>query len=73
MKISDLLSQSVTAISRQKRRNAVSAFGIAWGVASVLILAGWGVGLEQMMKTGMNSLGDNIISDFCDTVHTHYA
>jgi len=64
LKVSDLLSQSIRAISRQKRRNAVSAFGIAWGVASVLILAGWGVGLEQMLKTGMNSLGDNIIFVF---------
>ena len=64
LRISDLLAQSVRAISRQKRRNAVSAFGIAWGVASVLILAGWGVGLERMMKTGMNSLGDNIIFVF---------
>ncbi|HVP57372.1 MAG TPA: ABC transporter permease [bacterium] len=64
MRIVDLLSQSATAISRQKRRNAVSAFGIAWGVASVLILAGWGVGVEHMLKAGMNSLGDNIIFVF---------
>jgi ABC-type antimicrobial peptide transport system permease subunit len=62
--VSDLLSQSFRAITRQKRRNAVSAFGIAWGVASVLILAGWGVGLEKMMKEGMNAIGDNIIFVF---------
>ncbi len=64
MRISDLLLQSLKAISRQKRRNAFSAFGIAWGVASVLILAGWGVGLEKTMKDGMNALGDNIIFVF---------
>jgi ABC-type antimicrobial peptide transport system permease subunit len=62
--LSDLLIQSVKAIGRHKRRNAVSAFGIAWGVASVLILAGWGVGLERTMREGMNALGDNIIFAF---------
>lgn len=64
MRISDLFLQSTKAIFRQKRRNAFSAFGIAWGVASVLILAGWGVGLEKMMKEGMSSIGDNIIFVF---------
>lgn len=64
MRPSDLILQSLRAISRQKRRNAVSAFGIAWGVASVLILAGWGVGLEKTMREGMNALGDNIIFVF---------
>jgi ABC-type antimicrobial peptide transport system permease subunit len=64
MKISDLLSQSVKAISTHKRRNFFSTFGIAWGVASVLILAGWGVGLQKYMKEGMNALGEDIIFVF---------
>jgi len=64
MRVDDLLLQSLRAVSRQKRRNAFAAFGIAWGVASVLILAGWGVGLEKLMKDGMNALGDNIIFMF---------
>jgi putative ABC transport system permease protein len=68
--VSDLLLQSFTAISRHKRRNAVSAFGIAWGVASVLILAGWGVGLEKEVKDGMSALGDNIIFVFAGHTST---
>ncbi|MFZ1947183.1 MAG: ABC transporter permease [bacterium] len=68
--MSDLLLQSFAAISRNKRRNAVSAFGIAWGVASVLILAGWGVGLEKEIKDGMSALGDNIIFVFAGHTST---
>ena len=36
----------------------------AWGVAAVLILAGWGVGLEKYMKEGMNAIGEDIIFVF---------
>jgi len=70
MRLSDLFLQSAKAIFKQKRRNAFSAFGIAWGVASVLILAGWGTGLEKMMKEGMNALGDNIIFVFAGHTST---
>ncbi len=64
MKVSDLLLQSVKAITTHKRRNFFSTFGIAWGVASVLILAGWGVGLQQFMREGMNALGEDLIFVF---------
>ena len=64
MKISDLFLQSVKAITTHKRRNFFSTFGIAWGVASVLILAGWGVGLQKFMKEGMDALGEDLIFVF---------
>ena len=51
MRILDLFTQSLRAITTHKRRNAFSTFGIAWGVAAVLILAGWGVGLEKFMNS----------------------
>ncbi|MFH1312114.1 MAG: ABC transporter permease [Candidatus Eisenbacteria bacterium] len=64
MNLSDLLRQSVKAITNHKRRNFFSTFGIAWGVASVLILAGWGVGLQKFMKEGMGALGEDLIIVF---------
>jgi putative ABC transport system permease protein len=64
MHISDLISQSFRAITRHKRRNALSTFGIAWGVAAVLILAGWGVGIRDIIRGSMTDLGDNIIFAF---------
>jgi putative ABC transport system permease protein len=64
MRITDLFSQSFKAITTHKRRNFFSTFGIAWGVAAVLILAGWGVGLEKFMKEGMTALGEDIIFTF---------
>ncbi len=64
MSIVDLFRESFRAILHQKRRNIVSTFGIAWGVAAVLILAGWGFGLKDLFITGMKELGDNIIFVF---------
>jgi ABC-type antimicrobial peptide transport system permease subunit len=64
MKISDLIGQSVKSITTHKRRNFFSTFGIAWGVASVLILAGWGVGFQKFMKDGMSALGEDLIFIF---------
>ncbi|MGD9141047.1 MAG: ABC transporter permease, partial [bacterium] len=64
MRISDLIRQSFRAITTHKRRNALSTFGIAWGVAAVLILAGWGVGIRDLIRGGMADLGDNIIFAF---------
>jgi ABC-type antimicrobial peptide transport system permease subunit len=64
MRISDLFYQAFRAISAHKRRNFLSTFGIAWGVAAVLILAGWGVGLEKYMREGMNAIGEDIIFIF---------
>jgi putative ABC transport system permease protein len=64
MRISDLIRQSFRAIMTHKRRNALSTFGIAWGVAAVLILAGWGVGIRDLIRGGMADLGDNIIFAF---------
>jgi ABC-type antimicrobial peptide transport system permease subunit len=64
VKISDLFLQSIKAITTHKRRNFFSTFGIAWGVAAVLILAGWGVGLQKFMTDGMNALGEDLIFVF---------
>jgi ABC-type antimicrobial peptide transport system permease subunit len=64
MKTPDLFRQAFRAIGAHKRRNFLSTFGIAWGVAAFLILAGWGVGLKQYMKAGMNAIGEDIIFVF---------
>jgi ABC-type antimicrobial peptide transport system permease subunit len=64
MNISDLFYQSFRAIGTHGRRNVFSTFGIAWGVAAFLILAGWGSGLEKYMKKGLNAIGEDIIFVF---------
>ena len=64
MRWSDLIRQSFRAITKHKKRNGLSTFGIAWGVAAVLILAGWGVGIRDLIRGGMADLGDNIIFIF---------
>lgn len=64
MNAADLLRQSIRAITTHRRRNFFSTFGIAWGVAAVLILAGWGAGIQKFMIEGMSSLGDDLIFVF---------
>ncbi|HEC83010.1 MAG TPA: FtsX-like permease family protein, partial [Firmicutes bacterium] len=64
MVLSDLLRQSLRNIASHKRRNLFSAFGVTWGVASILLLAGWGVGVQHYMREGMESFGKDIIVVF---------
>ncbi len=64
MLLSDLLRQSLRNIASHKRRNLLSAFGVTWGVASILLLAGWGMGVQHYMRQGMESFGKDIILVF---------
>jgi ABC-type antimicrobial peptide transport system permease subunit len=64
MRIVDLVSQSFKAIGTHKRRNFFSTFGIAWGVAAVLVLAGWGAGVKRDIEVGMSALGEDLVFVF---------
>ncbi len=64
MSIADLLHQTLRNLSSHKRRNFFSAFGVTWGVAAVLLLAGWGVSVQHYMREGMEAFGKDIIVVF---------
>ncbi len=57
----DLAAQSAATVWSHKLRSALTAFGIAWGIASLLLLASVGEGFERDQKKGFDRIGENLI------------
>jgi len=55
------LRLSVRALSRFKARTALSAAGVAIGIASVVVLIGAGVGAERALRKALEPLGENLL------------
>jgi len=51
----------VRALSRFKMRTALSAAGVAIGIASVVVLIGAGVGAERALRKALEPLGENLL------------
>jgi putative ABC transport system permease protein len=45
----------------QKLRTFLTIFGIIWGTISVVLLLGFGVGLERQLKKNLHGLGEGLI------------
>lgn len=57
----DIVGQVFRAIWAHKLRSFLTMFGIAWGVASLLLLIGMGEGFRSGQQRQLKSLGENII------------
>lgn len=57
----DLVAQSLATLRAHKLRSALTAFGIAWGIASLLLLGSIGEGILRMQKRGFDKIGENLI------------
>ena len=60
MPILEILKQTVRALWEQKLRSFLTMFGIAWGIASVILLVGLGIGFNVDQKHRMRSIGTDI-------------
>src|SRR5437899_5475692 len=63
--IFDQVFQSITA---NKLRSFLTMFGIAWGVASLLLLIGLGEGFRSGQRRGLAELGTVVILLFGGTI-----
>lgn len=61
MKSFMFLSQFLRDMRSQKMRTILTIFGIIWGTISIVLLLGFGVGLEQRLYKNMHGLGEGII------------
>ena len=59
--LTDILRQVFAAIWANKLRSFLTMFGIAWGVASLLLLVGLGEGFRSGNKRGLEELGTDVI------------
>jgi putative ABC transport system permease protein len=57
----ELLSHVVESLLRNKLRSLLTMAGIAWGVASIVLIAAMGDGFKLGQRNNMKGLGENIV------------
>ncbi|MDX2152710.1 MAG: ABC transporter permease [Bryobacteraceae bacterium] len=60
----DVLRQTGANIWRNKLRSFLTMFGIAWGIASLVLMAALGDGFREGQRKNMSQIGDNIVMVF---------
>src|SRR5437660_11345260 len=60
----DIFSQTLRTLWAHKLRSFLTMFGIAWGVGSLLLLAGVGEGFRNGNRKQLETFGKNIIFFF---------
>jgi putative ABC transport system permease protein len=64
----DIFDQVFRSIGANKLRSFLTMFGIAWGVASLLLLIGLGEGFRSGQRRGLSELGTDFIMMFGGTI-----
>lgn len=64
----DILAQVFRSIAANKLRSFLTMFGIAWGVASLLLLIGLGEGFRSGQRRGLSEVGTDVILLFGGTI-----
>ena len=60
----DLLTEAYGAMKHNRRRTALTMLGMAWGIATVVILLAFGSGFEQAISLIFSSWGTDVIGAF---------
>lgn len=64
----DIFAQVFRSIGANKLRSFLTMFGIAWGVASLLLLIGLGEGFRSGQRRGLAQLGQDVIMMWGGTI-----
>ncbi|HTH52510.1 MAG TPA: ABC transporter permease [Edaphobacter sp.] len=64
----DIFAQVFRSIAANKLRSFLTMFGIAWGVASLLLLIGLGEGFRSGQRRGLAQLGQDVIMTWGGTI-----
>jgi putative ABC transport system permease protein len=62
--LKELLSHVVSSLLRNKLRSFLTMAGIAWGVASIVLIVAMGDGFREGQRDNMRQLGENIVLVF---------
>src|ERR1700690_4009117 len=62
--ISDLAKQSYTALRHNRSRSLLTMLGMAWGIATVVLLLAYGTGFERGLWSAFRSFGTNLVFIF---------
>jgi len=61
MNLLDIAKQTWTTLRAHKMRSFLTMFGIIWGIASVILLVGLGLGFSKDQKKRMETLGKDLV------------
>jgi putative ABC transport system permease protein len=56
-----IIRQALATMGQHRRWAALTVFGIVWGTASIVLLVGWGVGVQGMVEVGLQKVGKNLV------------
>ncbi len=62
--IVDLASQAYNALRHNRRRSVLTMLGMAWGIATVVLLLAYGSGFERGLWVAFRSFGTNLVFIF---------
>ena len=62
--IRDLGGQAYSALRHNKRRSFLTMLGMAWGIATVVLLLAYGTGFERGVWSAFRSFGTNLVFIF---------
>lgn len=62
--IRDLGTQAYEALRHNRRRTVLTMLGMAWGIATVVLLLAYGTGFEQGVWAAFRSFGTNLVFVF---------
>src|SRR5437868_9129740 len=60
----DILGQAYSALRHNRRRASLTMLGMAWGIATVVLLLAYGAGFERALMYFFNSMGSNMVAIF---------
>jgi putative ABC transport system permease protein len=61
MNLREIFRQTFTAIRTHRMRSFLTMFGIVWGMVSVILLVGLGLGFGRDQQDRMKSLGTDVV------------
>lgn len=62
--VRDLVSEAYNAMQHNRRRTALTMLGMAWGIATVVLLLAYGNGFGRAIETIFTSFGTRVIGVF---------
>src|SRR5712671_4650223 len=62
--IVDLSTQAYNALRHNRRRSVLTMLGMAWGIATVVLLLAYGTGFERGLWSAFRSFGTNLVFIF---------
>jgi putative ABC transport system permease protein len=62
--ILDLVTQAYNALRHNRRRSVLTMLGMAWGIATVVLLLAYGAGFERGVWAAFRSFGTNLVFIF---------